>query len=105
MCSTDVWPPGDEGGFGTEYVDMPYASSAGYRKHSQIRSRLPTYEEPPRLLFMEGEERMWAPEDGKTRAGYLALTLLAILGLVREPHMEASCNLKPHGDGHECSSS
>ena len=62
---------------------MPYASSAGYRKHSQIRSRLPTYEEPPRLLFMEGEERMWAPEDGKAKAGYLALTLLAILGLVR----------------------
>ena len=77
----DVWPPGEETGFGTEYIDMPYASSAGYRKHSQIRSR-PTYEEPPRLLLLEGEERMWAAEDGKAKAGFVCLALLAILGLV-----------------------
>lgn len=78
-----MWPPGDEDGFGTEYVDMPYASSAGYRKHSQIRSRLPTYEEPPRLLLLEGEERMWAPEDGRAKAAYFLLALLAVLSLVR----------------------
>ena len=82
MCA-DVWPPGDEDGFGTEYVDQPYASSAIYRKHSHIRSRLPTYEEPPRLLLLEGEERMWAPEDGKAKAGFLILAVLAIVGLVR----------------------
>ena len=94
---TDAQPEEpEEEEFGTAYVDMPVASSAGYRKRSQIRSRLPMAAEPPSLLMLEGEEKMWAPEGGKLNAGralLLAVTLLclvSIAGKVFGGHAELS---------------
>lgn len=75
-------PEAEDDGFGTPYADMPVASSAVYRKRSQIRSRLVAPVEPPSLLMLEGEEKMWAPESGSlntTRVLLLAATLICVV--------------------------